>query len=113
MRSSTVRVRGGEVKEVEAESVAFVVAAAHGMATDAYSFPYVAGWAGEHGPAVVRATQARVAQAARVIVEASPAVHMSGGRPPGVPTMGPAAGRGGLDEVGVGRDAAEVEGVGL
>jgi hypothetical protein len=102
-----------EVKEVEAESVAFVVAAAHGMATDAYSFPYVAGWAGEHGPAVVRATQARVAQAARVIVEASPAAHTPGGRPPGVPAMGPAAGRTGRDQGGVGRDASEVEGVGL
>ncbi len=31
--------------EVEAESVAYVVVAAHGMATDGYSFPYVAGWA--------------------------------------------------------------------
>ena len=33
------------MKEVEAESVAFVVAAAHGMPTDEYTFPYVAGWA--------------------------------------------------------------------
>src|SRR6202011_2857938 len=31
------------VKEVEAESVAYVVASVHGMATDGYSFPYVAG----------------------------------------------------------------------
>ena len=32
-------------KEVEAESVAFVVADAHGMPTDDYNFPYVAAWA--------------------------------------------------------------------
>ncbi|MST31888.1 serine/arginine repetitive matrix protein 2, partial [Acidimicrobiaceae bacterium USS-CC1] len=32
------------VKEVEAESVAYVVASVHGMPTDGYSFPYVAGW---------------------------------------------------------------------
>jgi hypothetical protein len=35
------------LKEVEAESVAYVVASVHGMATDEYSFPYVAGWAGD------------------------------------------------------------------
>jgi hypothetical protein len=34
-------------KEVEAESVAYVVASAHGMSTGDYSFPYVASWAGE------------------------------------------------------------------
>ena len=32
-------------QEVEAESVAFLVASAHGMDTGQYSFPYVAGWA--------------------------------------------------------------------
>lgn len=71
------------------------------------------GWAGEQGPAVVRATQARVAQAARVIVEASPAAHTTGGRPPGGPTIGPPAGRSGIDQGGVGREGAEMEGVGL
>ena len=73
-------------KEVEAESVAFVVAHAHGMPTDDYSFPYVAGWAGEaKDPALeVAATQDRVAQAAREILEASPADHATGGKVPGV-----------------------------
>ena len=33
------------VKEVEAESVAYLVAAAHGLDTCAYTFAYVAGWA--------------------------------------------------------------------
>jgi hypothetical protein len=72
------------VKEVEAESVAYVVAAVHGMPTDGYSFPYVAGWAGEDAGKAVAATQARVATAARQIIDASPAAHLPGGRPPGV-----------------------------
>jgi hypothetical protein len=71
------------VMEVEAESVAYVVASVHGMATDGYSFPYVAAWTGDAGADAVKATQARVARAARVIIDASPALHGEGGRPPG------------------------------
>jgi antirestriction protein ArdC len=73
-------------KEIEAESVAFVVAAAHGMRTDDYSFGYVAGWTGEaKDPArEVLATQERVAQAARELLDASPAAHATGGKVPGV-----------------------------
>ena len=70
------------LKEVEAESVAFVVGFAHGMATDDYSFPYVATWAGERAAAAVIETQARVAGAAKMILEASPAEHGSGGKLP-------------------------------
>ena len=71
------------LKEVEAESVAYVVASSHGMATGDYSFPYVAAWAGADGARAIQATQARVATAARLIIEASPAPHGLGGRPPG------------------------------
>lgn len=71
-------------KEVEAESVAFVVAAAHGMATDGYSFPYVAGWAGDNPAKAIAQTQARVSKAAKAILEVSPALVVSGGRVPGV-----------------------------
>ncbi len=71
------------VMEVEAESVAYVVASAHGMPTDSYSFPYVARWAGEDAPNVVASTQQRVAKAAKEIIEASPAPHGSGGKAPG------------------------------
>lgn len=72
------------LKDVEAESVAFVVAAAHGLPTDGYSFHYVAGWAGGDDPAkAIRATQSRVGQAARLIIEASPAPHEAGGKVPG------------------------------
>jgi hypothetical protein len=72
------------LKEVEAESVAYVVASTHGMATGDYSFPYVASWAGEAGAKAVQATQLRVAKAARQIIESSSAPHSGGGRVPGV-----------------------------
>jgi hypothetical protein len=72
------------LKEVEAESVAYVVASAHGMTTGDYSFPYVASWAGEAGAKAVQATQLRVAKTARQIIESSSAPHTGGGRVPGV-----------------------------
>jgi hypothetical protein len=71
------------LKEVEAESVAFIVAATHGMRTDDYSFPYIATWAGGEGPKAVVAAQSRVAQAASAIIAVSPAEHGSGGPVPG------------------------------
>jgi hypothetical protein len=71
------------LKEVEAESVSYVVAAAHGMPTGEYSFPYVVGWAGDAGSKAVLATQDRVGRAARMILDASPALHEPGGRVPG------------------------------
>jgi hypothetical protein len=71
------------VKEVEAESVAYVVAAAHGMCTDGYSFPYVAGWAGRDAVSAVRATQGRVASVSKAIIDVSPAAHVPGGKVPG------------------------------
>jgi hypothetical protein len=73
-------------KEVEAESVAFVVAAAHGMPTDGYSFPYVAAWSSQAAEPAreVAATQARVVHASKAILAASPAEHCAGGRVPGV-----------------------------
>lgn len=72
------------IKEVEAESVAYVVASVHGMPTDEYSFPYLTAWAGEDGAKVVQAAQQHISTAARRIIDASPAPHASGGRPPGV-----------------------------
>lgn len=71
------------LKEVEAESVAYVVASVHGMLTDEYSFPYVVGWAGTDADQAVRATQGRVNGAAQAIIAASPAEHAGGARPPG------------------------------
>ncbi len=54
------------------------------MPTDGYSFPYVAGWAGEAPDRAIRQTQARVADAAKQIIAASPAAHQTGGKVPGV-----------------------------
>ena len=105
-------------KEVEAESVAYVVAATHGMYSDGYSFPYVAAWAGEDGAKAVVATQGRVATAARQIIEASPAPHLSGGKAPGVEAA-IAAARSARETAAGGRSqsaaevAAEPTGVGL
>lgn len=68
------------VQEVEAESVAYVVATANGLDTAGYSFPYVASWAGgDKAVEAVLATQDRVATAARVIIAATPAAGTPGG----------------------------------
>ncbi|HEY5265629.1 MAG TPA: ArdC-like ssDNA-binding domain-containing protein [Acidimicrobiales bacterium] len=50
------------VKELEAESTAYVVCAALGIETDDYSFGYVVGWAGGGDQAIekIRASQARI-----------------------------------------------------
>jgi antirestriction protein ArdC len=55
--------------EVEAESVAFLVCQAAGLATDGYSFPYVARWA-DGKVEVVRETADRVLATARTILDA-------------------------------------------
>ncbi len=67
-------------REVEAESVAYVVAAAHHLDTSQYTFNYVAGWASQaatpqHGiEAVVAETGARViATADTILAHAKPA----------------------------------------
>ena len=67
-------------KEVEAESVAFIVARVHGLPTDDYSFAYVAGWAGEDHGKVIAKTAQRVAATAKQIIAASPAEHSPGGK---------------------------------
>jgi len=72
--------------EIEAESVAYVVSAAHGMPSDEYSFPYVASWAASANPEksirMVRDAQSRISSAAKLILAASPAPHEQGGRLP-------------------------------
>jgi DNA primase len=61
--------------EVEAESVAYLISAVHGLDTSAYTFPYVAGWAGSvdavEPDRVVQATAQRVLEAARQILTAT------------------------------------------
>ena len=53
--------------EVEAESVAYVVAAAHGLDASGYTFAYVAGWAGTDLTCVRQAAET-VTKAARTIL---------------------------------------------
>ena len=74
-------------KEVEAESVAFIVSRVHGMPTDDYSFAYVAAWAGRDHDTVLGTTAQRVAACAKQIIAASPAEHADGGRPAASPAL--------------------------
>jgi hypothetical protein len=55
--------------EVEAESVAFIVCAHAGLASDGYSLPYVARWS-NGDPAVVKATADRVVKTAQSVIAA-------------------------------------------
>ncbi len=71
--ATTAHCRG--IKEVEAESVAYLVAAAHGLDTGGYTFPYVTGWAagvdGSEPEQIVRDTGQRVLTAARTVLAAT------------------------------------------
>ena len=75
---STRECRG--VREVEAESVAYLVAAHHGLDTSDYSFAYLASWAhstaAEDRPieAILAETGARVLRTARQVIERSESV---------------------------------------
>lgn len=72
---------GRVVKEIEAESIAFIVAATLDLDTSAYSFPYVAHWARDIGElAAVQATAERVINHARRILEH---LNPSSPEPPG------------------------------
>lgn len=68
--AGSVMCRG--VREVEAESVAYVVLAHHGLSIETSSFDYVAGWAALVDPddpgSVIKATGARVVNAARQLI---------------------------------------------
>ena len=59
---------GRAVAEVEAESVAYLVCAAAGIESAAYSFPYVARWA-DGDVALVRSTASRAVACARRIID--------------------------------------------
>ncbi|MGX5695116.1 ArdC-like ssDNA-binding domain-containing protein [Agromyces soli] len=81
------------IGEVEAESVALMIGAAHGMDTTDYTIPYVSGWAStvpDKTPVeVVQATGERVRRAARDILDVLPTKKFNGGDPPGL-TRAPA-----------------------
>ncbi len=71
--ATTASCRG--IKEVEAESVAYLVGTTHGLATAPYTFPYVASWAGsvdaEEPERVVAATGQLVLRAAGTVLDAT------------------------------------------
>lgn len=76
------------ISEVEAESVALMVGAAHGMDTSGYTIPYVASWASSE-PAlspgeVVQRTGERVRAATIKILDGLPTTQSGTGDPPGL-----------------------------
>lgn len=74
------------IREVEAESVAAMVAAAHGMDTTSFSVPYVTGWAtavpGREPLDVVRSTADRVRAMAVQILDRLDTRQTPAGAPP-------------------------------
>jgi hypothetical protein len=59
-----------EDRELEAESVAFIVCQHFGLDTSSYSFGYVATWKGEGAKDSFRKSAKRIADAAKAIIEA-------------------------------------------
>jgi hypothetical protein len=76
------------IAEVEAESVALMIGAAHGMDTSAYTVPYVSSWAasvpGKSPVEVVQATADRVRAAAVEVLHDLDTAQVGGGDPPGL-----------------------------
>lgn len=76
------------IGEVEAESVALMIGAAHGMDTSIYTVPYVSGWAAsvkDTSPVdVVKATGERVRRVATGILDQLDTMKVGDGTPPGL-----------------------------
>lgn len=76
------------VGEVEAESVALMIGAAHGMDTRDYTIPYVTSWAanvdGKEPAEIVRATGERVRATAMRILDELDTQMIGDGTPPGL-----------------------------
>ena len=75
------------ISEVEAESTALMIAAAHGMDTTPYTVPYVSGWASSVRDAdpvdVVKQTGERVLKTAKGILDQLTTTQIGDGDPPG------------------------------
>ena len=67
-------------REIEAESVAYLVLGVHGVEADRYSFGYVTGWSGGD-VGLVQATGERVLDCARRVLERLGATHLAVGHP--------------------------------
>ncbi len=76
------------IAEVEAESVALMIGAAHGLETTSYTVPYVSSWAssvpGKSPVEVVQATAERVRSTAVTVLDNLDTQQVSGGDPPGL-----------------------------
>ncbi|MBT2483112.1 MULTISPECIES: ImmA/IrrE family metallo-endopeptidase [unclassified Microbacterium] len=76
------------IGEVEAESVALMIGAAHGMDTSGYTIPYVSTWAarvdGKEPVEVVKATGERVRKTTLAILDQLDTVQVADGTPPGL-----------------------------
>ena len=81
------------IGEVEAESVALMVGAAHGMDTSGYTVPYVSTWAarveGQDPVEVVKTTGERVRKTALGILEQLDTTQVGNGTPPGLEREAP------------------------
>lgn len=75
------------IGEVEAESVALMIGAAHGMDTTDYTIPYVAGWAanvdGKNPVEIVQAAGERIRKTALDVLDRLDTEQASNGVPPG------------------------------
>ena len=76
------------IREVEAESVALMIGAAHGMDTAGYTIPYVSTWAarvdGQEPVQVVQGTGERVRKTALAILDQLDTIQVGDGTPPGL-----------------------------
>lgn len=76
------------VGEVEAESLALMIGAAHGMDTTDYTIPYVSTWAarvdGKEPVEIVKATGERVRKTALTILDQLNTAQIGDGTPPGL-----------------------------
>ncbi len=76
------------IAEVEAESVALMVAAAHGLDTTSYTVPYLSSWAssvpGRSPVEVVQSTAERVRRTAVTVLDKLDTPQVGDGNPPGL-----------------------------
>jgi hypothetical protein len=85
------------IAEVEAESLALMVGAAHGLDTSSYTVPYVSSWAssvaGRSPVEVVQSTAQRVQAVAATILDLLNTAQVGDGNPPGLDRLTLAARR--------------------
>lgn len=81
------------IAEVEAESVALMIGAAHGLDTSAYTIPYVSSWAssvpGSDPVEVIQSTAERVRATAVRVLDQVDTAQVGNGDPPGLDRTAP------------------------